>query len=82
VLVSATFVHSFVDFFKTLIFTVGWAYIVHMLAFCQVNVLNEYDDDDNDDHLYTEETILVQELNPKPEAHPPLQSQYPNTYLL
>ena len=23
-------------------------YIVHMLAFCQVNVLNEYDDDDDD----------------------------------
>jgi len=22
---------------------------VHMLAFCQVNVLNEYDDDDDDD---------------------------------
>jgi len=24
---------------------------VHMLAFCQVNVLNEYDDDDDDDAL-------------------------------
>ena len=22
---------------------------MHMLAFCQVNVLNEYDDDDDDD---------------------------------
>ena len=24
---------------------------MHMLAFCQVNVLNEYDDDDDDDAL-------------------------------
>jgi len=24
---------------------------VHLLAFCQVNVLNEYDDDDDDDEL-------------------------------
>ena len=24
---------------------------MHMLAFCQVNVLNDYDDDDDDDHV-------------------------------
>jgi len=47
-LVSATFIHSFVDFFLNSIFTVCQVYIVHMLAFCQVNVLNKYDDDDDD----------------------------------
>jgi len=25
---------------------------VHMLAFCQVNVLNEYDDNDDDDAFF------------------------------
>jgi len=49
VLVSATFVHSLWTFFKLLYLLYVRPKFVHLLAFCQVNVLNEYDDDDDDD---------------------------------